>query len=210
MSSIEGEPVANVAGAGAAQKPGLRQISDARTLRALAHPIRLALLEALGTQGAMTATELAEVIGESPSACSFHLRQLAKYGFVEEAEKRPGRSRPWRMTSIGWEVKSVDDAEAEIALWSLVRMVRKRQFSRYFAWMESRSSYPKAWQDAAGESEYAFFMTAEELDQLNTELYQLLLPRFRERLADPSLRPPGSVPVEMVVLSYPRQLPKPE
>ena len=52
--------------------------------------------------GAMTATELGERIGETPTTCSFHLRQLAKYGFVEEAGGGQGRSRPWRMTGIGW------------------------------------------------------------------------------------------------------------
>lgn len=51
----------------------------------MAHPVRVALLEALSLQGPMTATEAGERIGESPTTCSFHLRQLAKYGFVEEA-----------------------------------------------------------------------------------------------------------------------------
>jgi DNA-binding transcriptional ArsR family regulator len=196
-------------GADAPPQSGLRQISDARTLRALAHPVRIALIEALSTAGAMTATEVGEMIGESPSSCSFHLRQLAKYGFVEEAEKRPGRSRPWRMTSIGFEVRSADDPEAEIAMLTLLRLARERQFSRYRAWLDTRASYPKAWQDAAGDSEYAFFITAEELEQLNSELYALLIHRFEERRADPSSRPPGSVPVEMLLMSYPLHLPKP-
>src|ERR1019366_5338154 len=79
----------------------LREISDARTLRALAHPVRLALIETLSIEGPMTATEAGERIGESPTTCSFHLRQLAKYGFVEEAGDAPGRRRPWRLVSQG-------------------------------------------------------------------------------------------------------------
>ena len=59
--------------------------NDARTLRALAHPVRVALIETLSVEGPLTATEAGERIGESPTTCSFHLRQLAKYGFVEEA-----------------------------------------------------------------------------------------------------------------------------
>src|ERR1700685_2938669 len=78
-----------------------RKITDARTLRALAHPVRIAIFEQLAFGGAMTATEVGEQIGESPTTCSFHLRQLAEYGFVEEAGGGTGRSRPWRLTSVG-------------------------------------------------------------------------------------------------------------
>ena len=72
----------------------VRQLTDSRTLRALTHPVRIALIEALLLGGAMTATEVGEQIGESPTTCSFHLRQLAKYGFVEEAGG--GRAGPGR------------------------------------------------------------------------------------------------------------------
>src|SRR5262249_20411466 len=81
--------------------PEVRKITDARTLRALAHPVRIELLEALLHGGAQTATEAGERIGETPTTCSFHLRQLAKYGFVEEAGGGQGRARPWRLTTIG-------------------------------------------------------------------------------------------------------------
>ena len=66
-------------------------------MRALAHPVRLALLEALTDAGQLTATEAGERVGESPANTSFHLRQLAKYGFVEEAEGGTGRRRPWKL-----------------------------------------------------------------------------------------------------------------
>ncbi len=132
-------------GAAASTDSGLRQVTDARTMRALAHPVRIALIEAL--------------------SLSFHLRQLAKYGFVEDAGQRPGRSRPWRMTSIGREFTPADDDPE--AVMALVRMARERQFARYRTWLDTRANYPKAWRDAAGDSEYTFFVTAEELDQLN-------------------------------------------
>jgi DNA-binding transcriptional ArsR family regulator len=70
---------------------------DAKTIRALAHPVRIALLEALVDAGTLTATEAGEHVGESPANASFHLRQLAKYGFVEEAEGGTGRRRPWQL-----------------------------------------------------------------------------------------------------------------
>jgi len=180
-------------------------------MRALAHPVRIALLEELVLGGAMTATEIGERIGESPTTCSFHLRQLAKYGFVEEAGGGKGRARPWRLTSIGISFGNThDDPATEIAAGALSRMVRERQLGRYWTWAETRGTYPREWRDAADESEYLFYLTADELKQLNREISDLLLPRFRGRLADPSLRPAGSVPVEMLMFSFPLNPPDAE
>ena len=109
---------------GSPSLPDIREITDARTLRALSHPVRLALIEELTIGGALTATELGERIGESPTTCSFHLRQLAKYGFVEEAGGGKGRARPWRMTSIGMSFGETrdNDPEYEIASRALAPM----------------------------------------------------------------------------------------
>jgi len=195
-------------GPDSAATPGLREITDARTLRALAHPVRIALVEELILGGAMTATEAAERIGESPTTCSFHLRQLAKYGFVEEAGGGRGRSRPWRMTSVGMSFASnPEDLETQVATSALLQMMRERQFARYLTWLETRHAFPPAWRAASGDSQYIFYLTADELDQLTDELNHLLLPRYMDRISDPSRRPAGSVPVEMTVLSYPIQLP---
>src|SRR5262249_61369493 len=73
-----------------------RKITDARAMRALAHPVRLALLEALVHAGTLTATQASELLGESPANCAFHLRTLAKYGYVVEAGGGRGRGRPGR------------------------------------------------------------------------------------------------------------------
>jgi DNA-binding transcriptional ArsR family regulator len=192
----------------ASRQRELRKVDDARTLRALAHPVRIELLEALSLGGAMTATELGEQIGESPTTCSFHLRQLAKYGFVEEAGGGKGRARPWRMTSIGLEVSNThDDPETEIAASILSRLIRERQLNRYQTWLETKATYPRPWRDAAEESKLTFYMTAEELKQLNDEVLALVHSRFLERRTDPSLRPVGAVPVEMLIFAYPLGLP---
>jgi hypothetical protein len=158
----------------------------------------------------MTATEVGERIGESPTTCSFHLRQLAKYGFVEEAGGGKGRSRPWRLTSVGMQFATAhDDPETEVAAGALVRMLRERQFARYRTWLETNKNFPRQWRDAAGSSESIIYLTAGELEELNQELLALLLPRFRERLTDPALRPPDAVPVEFLMLAYPISLPPP-
>ena len=188
----------------------VRELTDARTLRALTHPVRIALIEALLLGGAMTATEVGERIGESPTTCSFHLRQLAKYGFVEEAGGGKGRSRPWRLSSVGMQSATAhDDPETEMAAGALVRMLRERQFARYRTWLETNKNFPRQWRDAAGSSESIIYLTAGELEELSQELLALLLPRFRERLTDPSRRPPGAVPVEFLMLAYPISLPPP-
>jgi DNA-binding transcriptional ArsR family regulator len=185
----------------------MRDVSDARTLRALTHPVRIALLEALSLGGAMTATELGEQIGESPTTCSFHLRQLAKYGFVEEAGGGKGRARPWKMTSIGMNIRGIGDPETEIAAAALGQLVTDRQIGRYQAWTRSMAGYPREWRRAAGTSEWVLFLTPDELKQLNDELAEVLVSRFRERLTDPSARPSGALPVEYLLFSYPIAVP---
>jgi DNA-binding transcriptional ArsR family regulator len=77
-------------------------VEDPRAIRALAHPARLAILEHLGTGVTATATECARVCGLSPSATSYHLRALARWGLVEEAESRgDARERLWRAVGGG-------------------------------------------------------------------------------------------------------------
>jgi DNA-binding transcriptional ArsR family regulator len=190
----------------------LRKITDARTLRALAHPVRIALFEELALGGAMTATEIGERIGETATTCSFHLRQLAKYGFVEEAGGGAGRSRPWRLASIGMSFAPGGDPEAQIASDTVVRMLRERQFARYDEWRASKGSYPRPWQEAAVNSQYLLYLTAPELEQLGREMHDLLSrwTHLEDRLEDPSKRPPASVPVETLLLAHPIALPKPE
>jgi DNA-binding transcriptional ArsR family regulator len=190
---------------GAPEDPQIRKITDARTLRALAHPVRIALFEELALGGAMTATEVGERIGESATTCSFHLRQLAKYGFVEEAGGGTGRSRPWRLTSIGMSFSPSGDMEAEIASDAVVRMFRDRQFDRYQAWRSTKASYPLEWRKAAVDGQYLFYLTAPELQQLNNEVHELLQRwvLLEGRLLDPSRRPADSVPVEAMVLAHP-------
>jgi DNA-binding transcriptional ArsR family regulator len=182
------------------------KITDARRLRALAHPVRVALLEALLHGGPMTATEAGEAIGETPTTCSFHLRQLARYGFVEEAGGGRGRSRPWRLAGAAMSIDpGRDDPAAQLASEAVLRVFRERQQARYQRWRAARSSYPPGWQEAATDSYYTFYLTEEELARLSAELGEVLSRWYRleDRVEDPSRRPHGSAPVETVLLSYP-------
>src|SRR4051812_29697142 len=73
------------------------QVTDVRALRALAHPLRNRLLGLLRLHGPATASRLGRAVGESSGSTSYHLRQLAAYGFVEEVEGQgTARERWWR------------------------------------------------------------------------------------------------------------------
>ena len=105
--------------------------------------MRIALYEELAYGGAMTATEVGERIGETATTCSFHLRQLAKYGFVEEAGGGKGRARPWRLTCLGWNIPAAHDRETQIAGDLVLRLSRERAFARYQRWQETKAGYPR-------------------------------------------------------------------
>ncbi len=160
-------------------------------------------METLSLRGPMTATEAGDNIGESATTCSFHLRQLAKYGFVEEAGGGKGRARPWRMTSVGMRMRSGEDSESELALEAVARLFQERALGRYRTWLETRGSYPARWRKAAAESEQIIYLTVEELEALSEELFEFITARYRERLTDPSARPPGAIAVELLLLTYP-------
>src|SRR5215203_7352652 len=104
-----------------------RRVTSATELRALAHPTRLALLDLLDAEGPLTATQAGERLGESPASASFHLRTLAKYGFVEEAEGGRGRQRPWRITPQTQEIPEDElSAEAKVAAGAFLELLRDR------------------------------------------------------------------------------------
>ena len=177
-------------------------------MRALTHPVRLALLEALALEGPLTATGAAEVIGETPTTCSFHFRQLAKYGFVEQAATGPGRTRSWRLSRVGMHFTDVhDDPETRIAARALSRTLRERSFARLQAYFDARSSYPRRWQEVTGYSEFALHVTPDELRALDDEI-TALLHRYRDRIARRELRPPDSLPIEVLLFAYPVAPPK--
>jgi Helix-turn-helix domain len=181
----------------------VRELSDPRAMRAITHPVRLALIEALSLEGPLTATRAADVIGESPTTCSFHFRQLAKYGFVEQAATGPGRMRSWRLTRVGMRFTDLhEDPETRVAARALSRTLRERSFGRLQAYYEDRSSYPVRWQEVTGSSDFTLHVTPDELRAVDEEV-TAILHRYRDRIADPERRPPGSLPVEVLLFAYP-------
>jgi DNA-binding transcriptional ArsR family regulator len=186
----------------------LRDLRDPKVMRALAHPIRLELLEALGLEGPLTATQAGEIIGETPTTCSFHLRQLQKYGFVEDCGTPGARERPWRIKQFGHNVPDwTGEPAVDIAAGALTKVVLERTLSRLRRWWDEHVSYPPVWRDAAGLSQTILFVTPSELKELLSELEPFLF-RYVERMEDPSKRPPGSMPVELILAAFPMRAPE--
>ena len=144
-------------------------------MRALAHPTRLALLDYLHTLNQATATECAVVVGDSPSSCSYHLRALAKWGFVAEGEGGAGRERPWRATAARIEFGS-DGVES--AILRDARAARQQQRIRDA--LRHEHELPARWRRAAQTSSAQLELTAGELEELG-ERFEALLDEFRGR-----------------------------
>jgi DNA-binding transcriptional ArsR family regulator len=181
--------------------PTIRTIDDTRALRALAHPLRLDLLEAVSLHGPLTATGAAEIVGESPANCSWHLRQLAKYGYIEEVPDAKGRERPWRRVDRGmsWHDSSTDRgySEASHALTEVyidrdVRLIKSALVR----------PQPEGWDDSPIATLSVLWLTRDELDAFGEQVLQLIA-TYRGRFDDVAARPEGARPVRLVTLAAP-------
>jgi hypothetical protein len=180
------------------------ELSDPRAMQALTHPLRLALIELLWRESTINATQAASELGESQASCSFHLRQLAKFGFVQEVEGVRGRARPWRLSRRGMRVANVqDDPRAAIAWAALERLLRDRQTERYRAWLEGRSAYSREWREAAYHSHHVVWLTPAELETVGDQIDELLSSVFADRRDNPDARPADALPVELMSIGHP-------
>ncbi|PWU49140.1 ArsR family transcriptional regulator [Micromonospora sp. S4605] len=159
-------------------------ISDPRVMRALAHPARLAITEHLsGLEGGATATECAEIVGLSPSATSYHLRELAKAGLVEQAPSRgDARERVWRTVSPSWTVDAgrTTEPEAQAAERALIEAWLARDLERSRDWLRRAPHEPPEWYAATRLADSQLLLTAAELSELNEAVDRLLEP-YRKR-----------------------------
>lgn len=153
------------------------ELSDPRALRALAHPVRMRLVGLLRTEGPLTATQAAEQVGESPSNCSFHFRQLAKWGLVERAEGGKGRERPWRATALftSWQMSPVS-GEGSDARVALDRVLVQTYVDLIGRWFDRRPSEPPQWLAVSGVGDWIIDVTAEELQTLEDAIDALVEP----------------------------------
>lgn len=182
-----------------------RRVDEPLSLRALAHPARVALIDALAVRGPMTATEAAQWVGESPSNCSFHLRQLAKFGFVVEAGSSDGRRRPWKIVDGGIDVASPGAPDPEFsAAGALLEELFDARRSRAMAEWRARAPHePPQWQEAAIGVFTVSWLTVDELNALRARVLELIDSHRGRR--DPAGRPPGARPVRLYLSAFPAQ-----
>jgi len=181
---------------------GRRVITDAKAMRAMAHPTRLALLELIRSEGEITATRAAELLDDSPGNMSWHLQTLGKYGFIEEAEGAKGRSRPWKIASLTNRFRSSQDDPSSLAAGQALQMtVVERNYELMREWWSHQQSFAREWRDAAFMTDSISYVTPEEMAELGEQLTELLT-KFNERL-DESLRPEGAIAVHFNAQAHP-------
>jgi DNA-binding transcriptional ArsR family regulator len=188
---------------GQARQGGTR-VSDPRTMRALAHPARIEIVDYLTSSGAsVTATECAELVGLSPSATSYHLRELAKYGLVEQAPSRgDGRERLWRSPGTGLRIAGESaDPRAREAERALVDAYLTRDFQRIRDWAAREHDASPEWREAATLMSTQLLVTAAELAELNEQVAALLEPFKRRARQDGP--PAGSRAVRVHYSAFP-------
>lgn len=149
---------------------------DPRGLKVLAHPLRSRLLTALREYGPATATALADRLGTNTGATSYHLRRLASVGLVEETDEGRGRERWWRAATEmhGWTERDVaGDPDAQAATDWLRRHYLANFIERYTRWLDTQATWPLAWQDVAGSSDYALRLSPADLAAFQAEFEAL-------------------------------------
>jgi DNA-binding transcriptional ArsR family regulator len=171
-----------------------RLLDDPLAIRALAHPVRLDLQSLLGREGPMTAADAARRLGISQALASHHLRQLAKYDFVEPAAGKDNRERPWRLvsTSQSWE-DAIKTPEGAAAAEVLEQLMAERALESLANWQQRRPDAEPVWRDNSGIGRTGLYLTGEELAGLVEQINALLQHWVDERpIDDKSTRPVGS------------------
>jgi DNA-binding transcriptional ArsR family regulator len=180
-------------------------LTDPRALRAYAHPLRLKLIGLLRREGPLTATRTAELLGESSGSTSFHLRQLAKYGLVEETGEGTGREKPWRATALFTRLPDIAATpEAAEAADHTRAVIAARYHERFLDWIARSRHEPEEWQRAAVMTDRMLYLTVDELAQLGEQIKELV-DEYSSRLVDRHARPEDSRLVTFVGLAFPEE-----
>jgi DNA-binding transcriptional ArsR family regulator len=185
-----------------AMNDGRFTVRDASSLRAVAHPARLRAIEQLATVGPATATELGDVVGLTPSAMSYHLRQLERAGLIETAPGRgDGRERVWQSKYAGWDARLDDDgtAEGRAASMELLDAVLSLQEVEVRQWMANATSVPGGLDDGLF-IDTTIVATTEELFELGRQISDLIKPLSRKERKDSA--PEGAVPTRAIFRGF--------
>jgi DNA-binding transcriptional ArsR family regulator len=154
-----------------------------QTLRGIAHPLRVRLLNLLREDGPSTATRLAERTGQSSGATSYHLRQLATYGFVVEEPTLGGRERWWKATHRSMSLEGEDARAAPGEAEAYLRAVAAEYADRVDRWLNEAPTLPQAWDQAATLSNWRLRLRAEEATRFLAEV-EAVIASYRRDDAD--------------------------
>ena len=186
-----------------AMKPS-RSVS-AQEVHALAHPLRLRMLEAL-RDGPQTASMLARELGESSGATSYHLRALEAAGLIkEDLDLRRGRERWWRDNRTFGLISTApaDDAEYEAAVAQLESVMVNRDEEALSRYTQNRSDFTPEWQETTFIGGWGLYATREEVEELSAFVVEWM----RARRLPPEQRPPGSTFVHLTYRVLPQRPP---
>ncbi|MDW6062385.1 helix-turn-helix domain-containing protein [Streptomyces sp. FXJ1.4098] len=156
------------------------RVLDARSLRGLAHPLRMRLLDALREYGPATASQLADRLGESSGATSYHLRQLARYGFVvEDPERGKGRERWWKSAqrSIRMGVDELlSDADPSVrgAMSTMLYELATNHGEEMSTWLGSWREWPEEWRRAWDISDWTTRLTPELAAEMRDKVHEVI------------------------------------
>ena len=175
---------------------------DALGMRALAHPVRLAILNHLREHGANTATGLSPYVGASPSVTSWHLRHLAEHALVEDAPRQGGgRRRWWQARGRGFRF-STDSCNPDAAR-QLEEAVERVDGDIVGDWKTAvRPRLEPGWESLAGRWNTRILLTQEELTELDAAIEALMAP-YVQRKDDPGLAPSGARLVRLLRWTLP-------
>lgn len=185
-----------------------RHVTDPEVLRALAHPLRWRLYEALWHKDTATATELAELVGDTQANCSWHLRQLHRFGFIEPDETAKGRRRPWRVVrqTTNFDLSHAGEDSAEgVAATALSDVLLDRELAALRYRQATFRDDDPAWDEASMKSQTTGWLTAEELGALSAEIRDVFRRHIYDRLdrVEPDKRPEGCRPIRAVAWAIP-------
>ncbi|MCN9239236.1 helix-turn-helix domain-containing protein [Streptomyces sp. RY43-2] len=152
---------------------------DARSLRGLAHPLRMRLLDSLRFDGPATASQLAQKLGESSGSTSYHLRQLAAHGFVEDAPERcKGRERWWKAVHRGLRLDDAllqdENPEVRGAAALYLHEAATTQMRDLSTWLGNRHTLPEEWNHAGDMSSATLRLTPELTRELVLKMHALI------------------------------------
>jgi DNA-binding transcriptional ArsR family regulator len=181
--------------------PDVVMLRDTAAIKTLAHPARLVILDELMPDNELTATEIAKVAGVTPSAMSYHLRQLAKWKIVEEAGSKDGRERRWKLHPGGWGIEPEHPKAAIAAETTLVARMLDRQREDILRWFATQDEESPEWLDAAHLTASNSWLTPGEMADL-TDAVQSRIDAFRGR-SDPKKRPDGARRVQVGFFAVP-------